>query len=101
VPGHFYSTRVSARISWINSVINYDLGDDLGIAGIQIVGSDAQISLITGTSRLYRVDYTTNLVNAVWTTLTNNIPGTNGIVIVTDSGAATLPARYYRATVLP
>ncbi|MGA2603013.1 MAG: hypothetical protein ABSG14_02170 [Verrucomicrobiia bacterium] len=98
----FYCTRVSARISWINSVINYKLGNDLGIAGIQVVGSDAQISLITGTNRSYRVDYTTDLVNAVWTTLTNNIPGTNGTVTVVDPGATTnQPARFYRAMVLP
>jgi hypothetical protein len=102
VPTQFFSTRVSTRISWINSVINYNLGNDLGVAGVQIVGSDAQIGLITGSNRFYRVDYTTNLVTAIWTTLTNNIPGTNGIVTVTDPGAAAnQPARYYRATVLP
>jgi len=97
----FYSSRVSPSISWINSVINYNLGNDLGITGVQIVGSDAQISLITGSSRYYRVDYTTNVVAAIWTTLTNNIPGTGGTVTVTDPGGASLPARYYRAAVLP
>jgi hypothetical protein len=96
----FYSTRVSARISWINSIINFNLGNDLGIAGIQQVGSDAQISLVTGSNRSYRVDYTTNLVNAIWTTLTNNVAGTGSIVIVIDPGAATNgPTRFYRATV--
>ncbi|HVM62633.1 MAG TPA: hypothetical protein VMV72_17360 [Verrucomicrobiae bacterium] len=102
VPGAFYSTRVSSRISWISSVINYNLGNDLGILGIKIVGSDVQISLLTGSNRYYRVDYTTNLVNATWMTLTNNIPGTTGPVTVVDSGVATnQPSRFYRATVLP
>jgi hypothetical protein len=102
VPSAFYSTRVSARLSWINSVVNNNLGNDLGIAGLQIVGSNAQINLITGSNRFYRVDYTTNLVNAVWITLTNNIPGAGTNVVVTDPGVLTTqPARFYRATVLP
>jgi hypothetical protein len=101
-PTGFYSTRVSTRISWINSIINDNLGNDLGVTAVQIVGGNAQISLITGSNRFYRVDYTTNLVNAVWTTLTNNIPGTGGTVTVTDpGGTAGQPARYYRAAVLP
>jgi hypothetical protein len=99
--GAFYCTRVSPRVSWINSVINYNLGNDLGISSVQIVGSDAQISLITASNRFYRVDYTTNLVTAIWTTLTNNIPGSTNIVTVTDPGGASQPARYYRAAVLP
>ncbi|HTS19379.1 MAG TPA: hypothetical protein VMP11_17515 [Verrucomicrobiae bacterium] len=102
VPTGFYCTRVSARIPWINSIINYNLGNDLGIKSVQIVGSDVQIGVITGSNRLYEVDYTTNLVNAVWTALTNNVPGSGGVVVVTDPGAAAnQPARYYRASVLP
>ena len=99
--GAFYCTRVSSRMSWINGIINYNLGNDLGIAGVQTVGSDTQINLITGSNRLYEVDYTTNLVNAVWTTLTNNVAGTGGVVSVVDPGAASQPQRFYRAAIAP
>ena len=99
--GGFACTRVSARISWINSIINYNLGNDLGITGLQTVGGDALINLITGSNRFYRVDYTTNLVSAIWTTLTNNIPGTGGVVTVTDPGAASKTNRFYRAAIMP
>jgi hypothetical protein len=63
----FYCTRVSARLSWINSVINFEVGPDLQITGNQVVGTDEQIYLSTGSNRLYRVDYTSDMVTGVWT----------------------------------
>jgi hypothetical protein len=95
----FYSSRVSSHVNWINSVINFEPGPDLRITGSQVSGADVQITLATGSNRLYRVDWTSNLVNAVWTTLTNNVAGTGGSVTVIDPGAATQPERFYRATV--
>ena len=35
------------------------------------------------------------------TTLTNNVPGSGGIVSVTDTNAATLPKRFYRVGIVP
>lgn len=99
--GFFVSSRVSAHIDWINSIINSQLGNDLGIAAIQTVGADVEVSVTTGSNRLYRIDRTSSLTNSVWTTVTNNILGTGGIVTVIDPGAAVLSNRYYRATMLP
>jgi hypothetical protein len=99
VPTGFYSSRVSSHINWINSVINFQTGPDLRITGSQVVGADVQINLATGSNRLYRVDWTSDLVTGVWTTVTNNVAGTGGIVIVTDPGATAHPQRFYRATV--
>jgi hypothetical protein len=68
------------------------------ISSIQAVPPDVQISFSTsGGGATYGVAYTTNFVNAIWTTLTNNISGTGGIITVTDPGAALLPQRYYKA----
>src|SRR5204863_9794367 len=100
VPTAFYCTRVSSRISWINGIINFNLGDDLGIAGVQVVASGTQISLATGSNRFYRVDRTTNLVSGVWTTVTNNVVGTGGIVTVIDPGTAAKTNQFYRAAVM-
>ena len=99
-PTSFYCTRVSSRMSWINSVINYELGPDLQITGAQMAGANAQVNLSTGSNRLYRVDYTSDMVTGVWTTLTNNLPGTGGIVTIIDPGAASQPQRFYRVTIV-
>jgi hypothetical protein len=95
IPSAFYSTRISANIDWINSVINSQPGSDLRIVGIEIVGADVQISFNTS-NRLYYVQSNTNLTSGTWTTFTNNVPGTGGIVSVLDKNAASLPGRFYR-----
>jgi len=100
VPTGFYSTRVSAHVDWINSVIDFQTGPDLQIVDSEIVGADAQISLTTDSNHLYRVDRTTNLVSGVWATVTNNLPGTGGIVTVIDPGAASKTNQFYRAAIV-
>jgi hypothetical protein len=100
IPSSFYSTRISSKVSWINSVINFFSGNDLRITGIQLAGTDIQITLATGSNRLYRVEQTSDLVTGVWTTLTNNVAGTGGAVTVTDPGGATQSKQFYRAVLL-
>jgi hypothetical protein len=96
----FYCTRVSSRISWINSIINYEPGTDLLVTATQVLGTGAQINLSTGSNRLYRVDYISDLVTGVWTTVTNNVAGTGGIVTITDPGAGGQPERFYRVAIV-
>jgi hypothetical protein len=91
----FCSTRISANLDWINSVINFEPAGDLQIVGIQVVGNDVQVSFNTS-NRLYYVQSNTNLTSGTWTTFTNNVPGTGGIVSVLDTNAAGLPSRFYR-----
>ncbi len=100
-PSAFYSTRISANASWIRSVIDFLPGPDLQIVGVRLDGADVLIDLATGSNRLYRVDYATDLVSPVWTTLTNNVPGTGGGVTVTDFKPGNQdPSRYYRAVLV-
>jgi hypothetical protein len=66
------------------------------ITSLVITGSDVKISFTTTNSVFYSVEYSTNLVAGSWNILTNNIPGTGGIVTFTDSGAAILPQRFYK-----
>ncbi len=96
----FVSSRVSAHAAWIYSVINFQPGKDMQITGVQIAGPDAQISLATGSNRVYRVDRISDLVTGVWTSVTNNLAGTGGIVTVVDPGAVAQPQQFYRATIL-
>lgn len=97
VPSAFYCTRISANMDWINSVINFTPGNDLKITSITTVGNDVQVSFSTGpTNRLYTIQSTTNLTSGAWTTITNSVPGTSGIVSVLDANAAAQPRRFYR-----
>jgi hypothetical protein len=96
----FISSRVSAHAAWIYSVINFQPGNDLQITGVQLVGPDAQVNLVTGSNRVYRVDHISDLATGVWTAVTNNLTGTGGIVPVVDPGAAAQPQQFYRATIL-
>ncbi|HUI07909.1 MAG TPA: hypothetical protein VL486_12990 [Verrucomicrobiae bacterium] len=96
VPTGFYSTRISANVAWINSVIDYLPGDDLQITKVQVIGNDISVSFASGSNRLYHVDRRDDLGSGSWTTFTNNVEGTGGIVSVLDTNAATLPQRFYR-----
>ena len=98
IPSGFYSTRISANLAWINSVIDFLPGDDFGITGIQQAGDDMNVAFITASNRWYHVDYNDDLSSGAWTTFTNNVPGTGGIVSVLDTNvvrfsAAILPRR--------
>jgi hypothetical protein len=100
-PSAFYSTRISANVTWINRVIDFRPGPDLQMTAVRRNGADLLIDLATGSNRLYRVDCATNLNAPVWSTLTNNVAGTGGIVTVTDPNALSERRnRYYRAVLL-
>lgn len=100
IPTSFYSTRISTNVAWINSVIDFLPGDDLRITAVQVIGNDVSISFAT-TNRLYYVQRIDDLGNGTWTTFTNNVMGTGGIVSVLDTNAATLPQRFYRVGLVP
>ena len=100
IPAGFYSSRVSSHAAWIYSVINFCPGYDLGISNIAPAGADIQISLTTGSNRIYLVEGTTDLVTGAWITVSSNVPGNGGIVIVTDPGALAQPQRFYRVKLL-
>ena len=100
IPGYFISTRVSVRVSWINSVINFTPGPDLRITNIAPAGADIHISLSTGSNRLYLIQKTSDLVTGTWTTVSSNVSGNGGIVTIVDTNAAAQPKRFYRAQLL-
>ncbi len=100
IPSAFYSTRISANLAWINSVIDFLPGDDLRITAIQMIGNDVSISFAT-TNRLYYVQRNDDLVSGTWTTFTNNVAGTGGIVSILDTNVASLPQRFYRVGLVP
>jgi hypothetical protein len=65
------------------------------------VGNDANLAFGTVLGMNYRVEYTSDLVTGVWQVLSNNIPGSGGILQIVDPGAIAQPQRFYRVRLLP
>jgi hypothetical protein len=101
IPSAFYSTRIAVHTAWISSVINFTPGSDLQITGIGPVAGNIEIHFATGTNRVYYVDRRDGLPGGGWTTFTNNIVGTGGIMTAIDVGAASLTQRFYRVGLSP
>jgi hypothetical protein len=76
------------------------LGNWLGtVLGIRMAGPGANhvvVSFNTVLGKLYELQSTTNLASGVWLSLATNIPGTGGIIQITDTRPASQPARFYR-----
>ena len=66
------------------------------ITSLQLAGADVRIRFTTLTNKLYGVDYRNDLATGSWTSLTNNVTGTGGIITITDPGAASRSRRFYR-----
>jgi hypothetical protein len=94
IPSAFFSTRISANLAWVYSVLQQ-------ITGLEVTGQDVRISFSSVPNEQHRVEYKNDLTESTWTTLTNNVAGTGGIVSVTHTNAATLPQRFYRIGVTP
>lgn len=101
IPSGFYSTRISANFAWINSVIDFLPGDDLGISRVQQAGNDISVAFVTASNRFYYVERNDDLAGGVWTTFTNSVLGTGGIVSVLDTNAVDFPQRFYRVGLVP
>lgn len=72
------------------------------IVGIQRSHQNLQLDFTSLPLAFYRIQWTSNFSAGDWPTLTNNVPGTNGTLRVTDPGAITnAPARFYRVQTPP
>jgi hypothetical protein len=66
------------------------------ITSLKLTGSNAVVSFTTVTSAAYEVDYRNDLTTGTWLSLTNGVPGTGGILSITDLGAVSQGRRFYR-----
>jgi lysophospholipase L1-like esterase len=69
--------------------------------GIQVADTNVVLSFSTVSNQFYIVEARNDLLAGSWTTLTSNVVGTGGAVIVSDSPPANLPERFYRVRQLP
>jgi chitinase len=72
------------------------------LTAIQRTNEDIVLSCTSLPLALYRVQWRSDLASGAWLTLTNNLPGTGGILEVADPGAATNQSpRFYRVQTPP
>jgi PKD repeat protein len=74
--------------------------DQLYITAINVSGSNVLISFTSQAGKYYRVLYTDNLINPVWITAADFLPGTGGIVQAVHLGGAMGSQRIYRVQLL-
>lgn len=73
----------------------------LRVSAVEKIGSDARVSFPSVAGYVYRIEMKDDMTLPTWTLLADQIPGTGGVIQITDPGAATLPKRFYRIVVLP
>lgn len=66
------------------------------VTDIALIRGDGVISFTTLAGMNYDVLRTTNLPAGVWSNVATNIPGTGGIIRITDYDATNQPVRFYR-----
>jgi len=66
------------------------------LRAVERVGPDIQIRFNTLCTRTYSVYRSEDLAAGAWTFLTSGRAGADGLVTVSDPGAASLPRRFYR-----
>jgi GH18 family chitinase len=71
------------------------------ITSIQLKSNAVNLSFTSLPLTSYNVQWSSNLVQAFWNTLTNNVPGTGANVQVTDLAPGNAPARFYRIQTPP
>jgi lysophospholipase L1-like esterase len=71
------------------------------VTSLGFVGANLQLGFTTVSQQFYRVEMTDNLATPNWTPLTNNVPGTGGVVAIVDPTASGQSQRFYRVRQLP
>lgn len=80
------------------------LDDDFMATGPVISGADVAVRFLSVSNRQHRIEWTTELTPPVsWAPVpgAESVVGTGGLLEVIDSGAATVPRRFYRIRLLP
>jgi len=74
----------------------YEADPNLRLTAIAKSGNDILLNFPTVFGRTYEIDAKNNLSGS-WTMVSNNIPGSGGIMQAVESGGAGQPQRFYRA----
>jgi hypothetical protein len=66
------------------------------INNLKINGGNAVASFSAQSGNQYDLEYASNLIGSAWVAVTTNVPGTNGVIQITDTNGAGFPRRFYR-----
>jgi hypothetical protein len=66
------------------------------INNLKVSGSNAFVSFNAQSGNQYDLQYASNLIGGAWVPVTTNVPGTNGVIEITDTNVAGFPRRFYR-----
>lgn len=84
------------------TIVDDALVGPLTISKALLQGTNVTILFNSIFGRSYRLERTTTMAPATWTTVLDGIPGTGGLQTVLDTGAvAATPVRFYRLVLLP
>ena len=68
------------------------------ITSIQLLGgTNAVISFTTTSTNIYSVEANSDLITGIWFTVTSGIPGTGGIISITNAVPPGSLKKFYRA----
>jgi lysophospholipase L1-like esterase len=68
---------------------------------ISVAGTNVTLTISTASNQLYLVESRDDLTAGAWATVTNNLPGTGGIITLVNRVPAGLQSRFYRVRQLP
>jgi hypothetical protein len=66
------------------------------INNLRLSGGNAFVSFNAQSGNQYDLQYASNAVGGAWLPVTTNVPGSNGVMEVTDTNGAGFPRRFYR-----
>jgi hypothetical protein len=66
------------------------------ITALNLNGSNCTVNFTSEAGNQYALQGTSNLAGPLWSPLATNVPGTNGVLQITDTNGARLPRRFYR-----
>jgi hypothetical protein len=66
------------------------------INNLRLSGGNSLVSFNAQSGNQYDLEYASNFVGAVWRPVTTNVPGSNGIIEITDTNGAGFSWRFYR-----
>jgi hypothetical protein len=66
------------------------------INNLRISGGNALVSFNAQSGNQYDLQYASNVLGGAWVSVTTNVPGTNGVIEITDTNGAGFPRRFYR-----
>jgi lysophospholipase L1-like esterase len=89
-------------LSQIGAYTNYVLLPTLPrITSIHVAGTNVVLRFSTASNQLYVLESRDALTAGSWATVTNNVPGTGGVIAVTNRVSLNLSSRFYRVRQLP